>query len=199
MFAWFRVDTCFLLTNFSRPAVYRLLLGALSRYSVIFCTILLWGKIMAAVHFAKRHVRATTWVPCMPLIQVYFVLCSKVYTTAPEKFRSSEEDSSLIWDRSTELWNPVLNFRHFLPSFKSATTRQQRLFVRTFLISSQSPDSCEKSCTDSWRILWIRHRLPSSKLSWRKKVRPATPWPAPWPQVSSSPFLSTKNRHKNTE
>ena len=28
--------------------------GALSRYSVIFCAILLWGKIMAAVHHSKR-------------------------------------------------------------------------------------------------------------------------------------------------
>ena len=28
--------------------------GALSRYSVIFCAILLWGKIMAAVHLFKR-------------------------------------------------------------------------------------------------------------------------------------------------
>ena len=28
--------------------------GALSRYSVIFCAILLWGKIMAAVHLSKR-------------------------------------------------------------------------------------------------------------------------------------------------
>ena len=59
-----------------------------------------------------------------------------------------------------------------------------------FLISSQSPNSCEKLCTDNWLILNVDHEAPNLK----KKVRPATHWPAPWPRVSSSPFLSQKKK-----
>ena len=70
--------------------------GALSRYSVIFCAILLWGKIMAAVIFPSEA-RSTSVLP-VDYRSVYIVLCSEIYATAPESLpsleRSSDQDNS---------------------------------------------------------------------------------------------------------
>ena len=45
------VTVCWSDNSATFPMLFK---GALSRYSVIFCAILLWGKIMLAVHLSKR-------------------------------------------------------------------------------------------------------------------------------------------------
>ena len=92
-------------------------------------------------------------VPCMLLVVVYIVLCSEVYTTAPEKScirleQSLDQDSKLKIDP----WSCASLFRFqaiFLPSFKStiAAAGQARLFIPTFWNSSQRPTSYERGTT----------------------------------------------------
>ena len=94
--------------------------GALSRNSVIFCAILLWGKMNGGR--ASFQAKRAQQVSCLSIIKVYIVLyvCSEIYATAPESLgsleRSSDQLSKTTQNRSVELRKPVLvsmNFPHF--------------------------------------------------------------------------------------
>ena len=72
--------------------------------------------------------------PCLWITVVYIVLCSEVYTTAPERSRGLER-----W--SEKICRPALVSVHFFPLFMSAIG-QPRLFV-----------------TLPWSVLKARRRL----------------------------------------
>ena len=62
-------------------------------------------------------------VPCLLLIVLYIVLCSDVYTSAPERsWGLNDRRTKAAQDRSVDLRKPVLDSRHFffLPLFMSA-------------------------------------------------------------------------------
>ena len=117
--------------------------GALSRYSVIFCTILLWGKIMAAVHLSKA--KRAQQVSCLSIIVAYIVLCSEIYATAPESLVSLERSSNQDNSRSIRgAPQACFGFHEFTPFFMGKLVF---FFFFTFLILSQSPSSSERGMT----------------------------------------------------
>ena len=87
--------------------------GALSRYSVIFCAILLWGKIMAAVHISKRS--ALNKCPACRLSQCT-LYCVAKYTQLHLKALRVLNDlrTKTTQDRSVEL---CFGFNEFSPFF----------------------------------------------------------------------------------
>ena len=116
--------------NSTKPSVlacHQNFKGALSRYSVISLQHFVVGKNNGGCAFFQ--LKRTQKVYCLPFIVVSFVLCSEVYTSAPEKSRGLPSDdprtkTSIAQDRSMEHCRLVVDFMHFLPLFMSTITGQ---------------------------------------------------------------------------
>ena len=137
--------------------------GALSRYSLIFCAILLWGKIMAAVYLSKRAQQ----------VSFLSIACSEIYTTAPERSRVLNHwwcERSLDQDNSRSFrvaLQACFGFHEFFTIVDGQTCHF------TFLVISQSPTSTGREewlCKGNWLIL--RRRSIAKLWTGEKKLRP---------------------------
>ena len=132
-------------------------------------------------------------VSCLSIIIVYIVLCSEIYTTAPERLQAlRDRRTNTAQDRSVELCKPVLDTRNFSPLFRANSSFCFRIhfldpvskpnFLETMALQGQltnTPTSVAKLGT-----------LEEKKV----RQRPASRLPAPRPRVSSPPFSTAKNR-----
>ena len=75
------------------------------------------------VSFQTKHAQQ---VSCLSIIIVYIVLCSEIYTTAPERLQAlCDRRTNTAQDRSVELCKPVLDTRNFSPLFRANQARSQ--------------------------------------------------------------------------
>ena len=132
---------------------------------------------MAAVNFAKpsmQRVPCISIYPCMLLIVVhmYVVLCSEVYTTAPERsWGLNNHRTKAAQDQTVELCKSVLDFRHFCHSCPPLLGNIVFSFALSWsVLKSQLRAREERLCMDNW--LKIRRRSIAKLGTWRKKVRP---------------------------
>ena len=161
-----------------------------------FCTILLWGKIMAAVQLPKWSALNKC---SASLLTMYCVAqsthlhlwdCEACMVVGPTEDRSMARILCLI----------PSPFYHCSSSLLIGSLAFCSCFLNQL---PEIPTSCERQlCTGNRLITSIDHEAP--KL-WKKteKVRPmpATPWQAPRPcgLESRRHFRPQKNRRKNTE
>ena len=130
----------------------------------------------------------------MPRVAVYIVLCGEVCTSAPERSLClNEKRSKTAQDRSVELcvfWIPGIFYHCSCSPLPGNIV--SLLALSWSVLKARFYAKEEWLCMENWLILRCKSVAELRGL----KVKPAARWPAPWPRVSWSPFLTAKKKKK---
>ena len=142
-------------------------------------------------------------VPCMPLIVMCIVLRREVYYTTQLTSKIVRIERSTEQDSSTPFRGTVRSCFGFQAFFFTifhvrhcwATSSFCLHLLDQFSMLHFVRENGDFASTDTSTSIDCK----ASNLKTKSAANACTHWPAPWPRVSSSPFLTAKNLHKNTE